>query len=48
MTTFYRWVQGDKWLEPNGGTVNDAFGAPGLTVMSGGSGQPTVIQGSER
>ena len=28
-----------------GGTINDAFGAPGLTVMSGGSGQPTVIQG---
>ena len=30
-----------------GGTVNDAFGAPGLTVMSGGSGQPTVIQGQQ-
>jgi len=30
-----------------GGTINDAFGAPGLTVMSGGSGQPTVIQGQQ-
>jgi len=30
-----------------GGTINDAFGAPGLTVMSGGSGQPTVIQGRQ-
>ena len=30
-----------------GGTVTDAFGAPGLTVMSGGSGQPTVIQGQQ-
>ena len=30
-----------------GGTINDAFGAPGLTVMSGGSGKPTVIQGQK-
>ena len=30
-----------------GGTVTAAFGAPGLTVMSGGSGQPTVIQGQQ-
>ena len=43
-TDGYRWFNGwSVWC-----TINDAFGAPGLTVMSGGSGQPTVIQGQPR